>query len=127
MGSVLEACPDVGAVSPIIRTYRDDGWDPSFLAFLSEEQKAALETSSVEDEVILTQKVPAPALLVRTVVLLQTGPFDPVYGSYYEDYDLCRRIRERGHRIGFCQTLIFRTFRAGVPPRKKRSEIGCEI
>lgn len=110
---VLEECPDLGAVSPCIRTYEDNGWDPSFLACLSEEQEAALEANSVEGEVIPTQNVPAPALLVRTNVLIEAGPFDPVYGSYYEDYDLCRRIREQGRQIGFCHDACVRHFSGG--------------
>lgn len=110
---VLEGCPDLGAVSPCIRTYEDDGWDPSFLACLSEEQEAALKANSVEDEVIPTQNVPAPALLVRTDVLMEAGPFDPVYGSYYEDYDLCRRIRGEGRQVGFCRDARVRHFSGG--------------
>lgn len=110
---VLEVHSQLGAVSPCIRTYEDDGWDPSFLACLSEEQEAALKTNSVEKEVIPTQNAPAPALLVRTDVLENTGPFDPVYGSYYEDYDLCRRIREQGRAVGFCRDARIRHFSGG--------------
>jgi GT2 family glycosyltransferase len=110
---LLEKYPELGAVSPCIRTYEDDGWDPSFLACLSEEQEASLKAHSVEEEVIFTQNAPAPALLVRTDVLVETGPLDPVYGSYYEDYDLCRRIREKWHRIGFCRDAHVRHFSGG--------------
>ncbi|WP_263820511.1 glycosyltransferase family 2 protein [Salinibacter sp.] len=100
---VLRENPSYGAVSPCIRTYEDDGWDPSFLTCLSGQQKARLERDSLSSEVIPVQNAPAPALCVRTNVLADTGPFDPVYGSYYEDYDLCRRIRDEGHSIGFCR------------------------
>jgi len=117
---VLEAHPELGAVSPCIRTYEGDGWDPSFLTCLSEKQEAALKAHSVEDEVIPTQNAPAPALLVRTDVLMETGPFDPVYGSYYEDYDLCRRIREQGHRIGFCRDARVRHFSGGSTTTEKQ-------
>ena len=109
----LKNHPALGAVSPCIRTYEDDGWDPSFLTCLSEEQKAALNANSVGGEVIPTQNAPAPALLVRTNVLMETGPFDPVYGSYYEDYDLCRRIRGQGCQIGFCRDARVRHFSGG--------------
>jgi len=111
--SDFENEPRLGAVSPCIRTYEDDGWDPSFLAYLSEEQEAALRTSELSEEVIITQNAPAPALLVRTDVLMETGPFDPVYGSYYEDYDLCRRIREEGYQIGVCRNAHIRHFSGG--------------
>lgn len=111
--SDFENEPRLGAVSPCIRTYEDDGWDPSFLACLSEEQEAALRTSKLSEEVIITQNAPAPALLVRTDVLREAGPFDPVYGSYYEDYDLCRRIREEGYQIGVCRDARIRHFSGG--------------
>ena len=110
---VLEAHPQWGAVSPLIRTYEDDGWDPSFLTCLSEKQEAALNAGAIKKEIIPTKNAPAPALLVRTDVLMETGPFDPVYGSYYEDYDLCRRVRDEGYRIGFCRDARVRHFSGG--------------
>ena len=103
----------LGTVSPCIRTYEDDGWDPSFLTCLSEDQEANLKADSVESEFLSVQNAPAPALLVRTDVLMEAGPFDPVYGSYYEDYDLCRRIREEGYKIGFCRDARVRHFSGG--------------
>ena len=110
---MLEPRPQFGALSPCIRTYEDDGWDPSFLTCLSEEQEAALKAGALSEEVIITQNAPAPALLVRTDVLREAGPFDPVYGSYYEDYDLCRRIREEGYQIGVCRDARIRHFSGG--------------
>jgi GT2 family glycosyltransferase len=98
----------LAAVSPVIRTYEDDGWDPSFLDCLTEEQQAALEITS--KDVLPTDHVPAASLLMRTDVLRDTGPFDPVFGSYYEDYDLCRRIRESGYTVGFCPAAHIRHF-----------------
>jgi N-acetylglucosaminyl-diphospho-decaprenol L-rhamnosyltransferase len=103
-----------GAVSPLIRTYEDDGWDPSFLDCLSEAQEAALQREEKgQPQILTTQTAPAPALLVRTAVLRDTGPFDPVYGSYYEDYDLCRRIRAQGRAVGFCRNARVRHFSGG--------------
>lgn len=109
----LRAHPGLGAVSPCIRTYADDEWDPSFLTCLSEKQEAQLRTGSIGKDVLFVQNAPAPALLVRTEVLEEAGPFDPVYGSYYEDYDLCRRIREAGYGIGFCRDARIRHFSGG--------------
>ena len=130
----------LGAVSPLIRTYDDDGWDPSFLACLDEEQRGqlaarygngalpkdnptpgmALPKGNVE--VWQTSNAPAPALLVRTDVLRKVGPFDPVFGSYYEDYDLCRRIRQAGFRIGFVTGAHVRHFSGSTTdtPEKER-------
>lgn len=117
---MLEVHPQLGAASPCIRTYRDDGWDPSFLTCLSEEQESSVKADAVEEEILITQNAPAPALLIRTDVLMETGPFDPVYGSYYEDYDLCRRIREKGYKLGFCHDACIRHFSGGSTTTKEQ-------
>lgn len=90
----------VGAVSPVIRTYDDRAWDPNFKACLPDHVAGDLSLDTLPNflEVVA---VPAAALLIRTPVLRRTGPFDPVFGSYYEDYDLCRRVRATGRRVGF--------------------------
>ncbi|QXD16184.1 glycosyltransferase family 2 protein [Rhodocaloribacter litoris] len=117
----LAGDPSLGAVSPLIRTYDDDGWDPSFTACLSEAQRRRLdeEPDAAGWEV---EVAPAPALLVRTPVLRQVGPFDPIYGSYYEDYDLCRRIRRAGYRIAFVPSARVRHFSGSTTdtPEKER-------
>lgn len=117
---VLGSHPQFGAVSPCIRTYDDDGWDPSFLACLSATQEEAVKAGAVSEDAIITQNAPAAALVVRREVLEETGPFDPVYGSYYEDYDLCRRIREAGYAVGFCRTARIRHFSGGSITTEKR-------
>src|SRR5690606_25116372 len=93
--------PSIGAVSPLIRTYDDEGWDPSFLACLTASQIESLRFDGGVD--LEVDVAPAPALFIRREVLQETGPFDPIYGSYYEDYDLCRRIRRTGKRIVFAR------------------------
>ena len=97
----LESNPTLAAVSPLIRNYTDTDWDPSFLDCLTEKQISELKTGELPD-LLVTDHAPAPALLVRKSVLEEIGPFDPIYGSYYEDYDLCARIRKAGYENGFC-------------------------
>ena len=111
--AVLDARSELGAVSPCIRTYEGDGWDPSFLACLPSEVPRSAELDESEETVIRSGKVPAPALLVRTSILEEAGPFDPVFGSYYEDYDLCRRIRALGYEVGFHPGAHIRHFSGG--------------
>ncbi len=97
----LRQNPQLAAVSPLIRNYEDTAWDPSFLDCLSADQRRVLDTDELP-ELLLTRNAPAPALLVRRKVMQKVGPFDPIYGSYYEDYDLCTRMRAAGYQIGFC-------------------------
>jgi GT2 family glycosyltransferase len=94
----------LGAVSPLLRSYDDAGWDPGFRECASasagfEQRAAAGESFSGLYEV---PRVTAAAVVLRSDALRKSGPFDPVYGSYYEDYDLCLRIRRAGYRIGIC-------------------------
>ena len=102
----LEQSPTLGAISPLIETYNGMGWDPSFLDCLSSTDVLPdlFSKQRIASEWFHTLNAPAPALIVRKDVLRQTGPFDPVFGSYYEDYDLCRRIRNQGYDIGFCRS-----------------------
>jgi len=43
--------------------------------------------------------VPGAFAIIRRDVLTDTGLFDPRYFLYYEEVDLCRRIRQQGFRI----------------------------
>lgn len=119
----LERDPQLGAVSPLIRTYDGTGWDPSFLACLPSRSVPEPTGDAVQRDWFYNDLAPAPALIVRTDVLRQAGPFDPVFGSYYEDYDLCRRIRALGFRIGFCRSARIQHFSGSTtdtPERERR-------
>ena len=107
----LAADPALAAVSPCVRTYDADGWDPAFAACLPDGVTPdAAYDASAEGEAVGVPAVPAPALLMRTDVLRRTGPFDPIFGSYYEDYDLCRRVRALGYTVGFARAAAVQHF-----------------
>lgn len=96
--------PDVGAVAPLLRNYDDTDWDPNFrdCARLSENLTKALDSNTGFQAFYDVPRITAAAIVVRSDVLRKVGPFDPIYGSYYEDYDLCWRIRQAGYRVGVC-------------------------
>lgn len=109
----LDACracfdkyPDLGAVSPLLRKYDDSGWDPGFreCANASDALVRGLSGKGSFVDFYDVPRVTATAMVVRTDVIGKVGPFDPIYGSYYEDYDLCLRIKRAGYRIGICGT-----------------------
>lgn len=100
----LRKNPEIGAVSPLLRTYDSSGWDPGFSA-CAEASPQLVEAMAAGEGYCDFYEVPqvtAAAMVIRGDVLLKVGPFDPIYGSYYEDYDLCLRIRRAGYRIGVC-------------------------
>jgi N-acetylglucosaminyl-diphospho-decaprenol L-rhamnosyltransferase len=102
VSAFLDTHPDIGAVTPLVSTYDGEGWDPNFVA-CANSAPAVLDRLQRLDELqefYAVPVIPAPAMVVRTSVLRMVGGFDPIYGSYYEDYDLCNRIRDAGYRIG---------------------------
>ena len=109
----------LGAVSPCIRTYDGTGWDPSFLTCVPPGIDPARPAGEGPDW-FYAPTAPAPALLVRTSALLEAGPFDPVFGSYYEDYDLCLRLRRCGYRIGFCRSARIHHFSGSTTTTRAR-------
>jgi N-acetylglucosaminyl-diphospho-decaprenol L-rhamnosyltransferase len=50
--------------------------------------------------------VPGASLLIRRSVLEQVGLFDETFFLYFEETDLCRRIRAAGHRIAFVKDSV---------------------
>ena len=118
----MKAHSHLGALSPLIRTYEWEGWDVDFLAFV--DRSGQSEQLERLDEGVETwfevEDAPAPALFVRTDILKKIGPFDPIYGSYYEDMDLCLRIRELGFSIGFHRSAEIAHYNGSVTTTREK-------
>jgi GT2 family glycosyltransferase len=94
----------IGAASPELRTYDGSDYDPHFLA--------CVEQTSVhsdyrgrrpgKDRCFDVERMTAAAMVVKADALMKAGPFDPVFESYYEDYDLCLRLKRLGYRLVIC-------------------------
>lgn len=106
---VLRADESIGAVMPLIENYEATAWDEAFLtccrATPALHERLSRGVFARTDDFPPFMEIPeitAAAMVVRTEALLKAGPFDPIYGSYYEDYDLCRRIAQAGYKVGIC-------------------------
>lgn len=129
----LDACidcllrhPQLGVVTPLIMTYDGQEWDQAFLdcARRSEEFRREFGewpprsgeplSGGCSERIYDVPVVTGAAMVVKTEALLKAGPFDPIYGSYYEDYDLCRRIAAVGYRVGICTRGRIRHFGGSV-------------
>jgi len=99
---VLTQNPPLGAISPTIYTYDWQAWDPNFFdcACRAGHFPAKPPAEPTLPRLHQVPEITAAAMLVRNDVLRKVGPFDPVFGSYYEDYDLCRRVRRAGFDLG---------------------------
>ena len=89
----------LGVLSPGLRTYDLTEWEPNLAACVRE---SAQTLEAVPSELLQVRAVTAAAMIVRTKLLDQAGPFDPIFDSYYEDFDLCRRVRNAGYTVGVC-------------------------
>ena len=108
---MLKRNPRLGAVTPVLRTYDGTGFDPGFLEILRPEYRSEGGLAQLHRrEFVETTAVTGAAMVIRTDALRLVGPFDPIYGSYYEDYDLCARIRRAGYEMGVCTAAEVRHF-----------------
>lgn len=103
--AIMHENPGLAILSPKIRNYENDSWDPNFISCLSDEQISRLDALKGHGFDIVP-RVPAPAMIVRSKMLMKVGPFDPIYGSYYEDYDLCLRVARAGGEIGYSNRAV---------------------
>jgi N-acetylglucosaminyl-diphospho-decaprenol L-rhamnosyltransferase len=107
----LFEAPANGGVSPLVTKFDGAAWDEGFVACArrsSEFQQDA--PRSQLPRFFGTPEVTAAAFVMRSDVLSSVGPFDPIFGSYYEDYDLCWRIRKAGYNLGICGRALIRHF-----------------
>ena len=96
----LHENPQIGILSPGLRTYDLDAWEPNLVACIT---NAGLDAEQLDLEtLIILPYVTAAAMVIRSELLNRVGPFDPIFGSYYEDYDLCRRVRNAGYLVAVC-------------------------
>jgi len=110
---------DVGVISPGLRQYDLCDWEPNLVECVKQK---GLGQESLKQSVLELDFVTAAAMAIRTDVLDQNGPFDPFFGSYYEDYDLCRRVRNAGYRVIACTDARVGHFSGSVSVSRQTSK-----
>jgi N-acetylglucosaminyl-diphospho-decaprenol L-rhamnosyltransferase len=106
----LEAHPKVAAVGPRIRGPEgpEVSFGPSPTLFSEWRERRLLKRGAPSEVEALTGTAREPAwisaacFLIRTEALVSVGGFDEGFFLYYEDVDLCLRLREAGWTIAFC-------------------------
>jgi GT2 family glycosyltransferase len=58
------------------------------------------------DDIIFPDWVSGSVMLLKNDVFKEVKGFDEDYWMYYEDVDLCRRIRNTGRQIAFCRDVV---------------------
>jgi len=105
---VMEADPTIGAAQPKILNMRNRKRIDSLGAFT--DPLGYVYPNLVSHEVREVLFAVGTAIIVRRSAikeaLLGGLPYDPDYVNYYEDFDLCWRIRLAGHRIVCVPTSV---------------------
>lgn len=96
---LLDSDPHVGVVGAL-PCYRDTG-EPHFTRARINWRRgkpAISEGEPPNTEPYETEFVTGCCMLVRLSAVEASGPFDPAYFLYWEDVDLCFRLRESGYK-----------------------------
>jgi GT2 family glycosyltransferase len=119
----MNATPEAGAAGAR-QVSRDGSWQPSARSFHSIWNAALVLTGlsarfprsrifGAPDRTWAdplqpaeTDWVPGSFLILRREALLKTGLFDPAFFFYFEEVDLCRRIRAAGFRVYYWPDIV---------------------
>ncbi len=116
LGELVETCestPNVGCVGPKVYYYDYNG-RRDVISFAGE--KIDLFTSRGRrfgkdqidggqfNTVSVTDKVEGCCMLIKRDVIEKVGMFDPVYFAYWEETDLCMRMKNHGYILLFVPT-----------------------
>jgi GT2 family glycosyltransferase len=101
--AVLDNDPSVAAVGPTVLQSDGAVWaeggrtwfGPNVLRLVNQGRPPRARTHGPE----AVQFLPGACVLFRTAPLAAIGGFDDAYFMYWEDVDVCERLRERGGRI----------------------------
>jgi GT2 family glycosyltransferase len=114
-----------GILSPIHYDYEGRGKDPMFLKLLGKNPDYVRDEISghLESKYQISWAIGA-AFLLRRQVCQEVGLFDPLYFAYFEEMDLCRRVRYHGFDIVAVPTSRIYHFHTGLHEEelKKKSK-----
>lgn len=72
--------------------------------------------------VVPVQSVPGSCLAIRGIVLKKVGFLDERFFSYYEDADLCMRVRRIGYKVVYSHSVRIRHRGSQIVKRKTSAE-----
>jgi hypothetical protein len=104
--------PEIGIVGAVQLRYDGNDFNSwtktAFPALLDE-----LRVPEAGRDWIPVEWVEGACLLVKRAVLDEVGWLDPIFFAFYEEIDLCRRVRAHGYGIGLVPRSRIHHFRGG--------------
>lgn len=88
----------VGMTAALQLSYDGAALNPGFLEFVPARLWSDLVLSEARESYDV-EVIPAAAIVISRIALQEAGGFDPLFFMYFEDFDLCSRLRSREFRI----------------------------
>lgn len=111
---VGEQEPKVGILGAVQLRYDEDGWNSWTHTALTPEQQALLLDKKHCPAWVEMEWVEGSCFAIKREVLQAVGLFDPIFFSFYEEIDYCRRARYHGFQTGLVTQCRFHHHRGGV-------------
>jgi len=123
----LASWPQYGAVGPLQRGYGENAGTPNewtrmalaageahvFTHTWSQHPSPAGPVAGRAPRTLEHAYVQGSAFFCRADVLRRVGVFDPAYHTYYEETDLCRRVRWAGWRVALLLDCVIEHYGGG--------------
>ena len=111
---VGEQLTHVGILGAMQLGYDDDDWNSWTRNVLKPEQQALLLDDNRCPAWLEVEWVEGSCFAIKREVLQAVGLFDPIFFSFYEEIDYCRRARYHGFSTGLVTKSFFHHYRGGV-------------
>jgi GT2 family glycosyltransferase len=102
----------LGILGAVQLRYDDDEWNSWTTTALNAAQKAALKDGATRWQKL--EWVEGACFAMKRAVLETVGLFDPIYFSFYEELDYCRRARFHGYETALVTDCQIHHYRGGV-------------
>lgn len=111
---VGEKEPELGILGGVQLRYDDNKWNSWTLSALRPEQQALLSDSERCPVWLEMEWVEGACFAMKRAVLEKIGLLDPIYFSFYEELDYCRRARYHGFHTALVAGCLLHHYRGGV-------------
>jgi GT2 family glycosyltransferase len=116
--------PQLGILGAVQLHYDNEEWNSWTRIALTQEQQALLLDKKNCPAWLEMEWVEGSCFAIKREVLQAVGLFDPIFFSFYEEIDYCRRARYHGFRTGLVTQCKFHHYRGGLWEATSDSQTG---
>jgi GT2 family glycosyltransferase len=121
--SIGEQQPSIGILGAVQLNYEGDELNAWTKTMLQPAQQALLVNPSADAAWVEMEWVEGSCFAIKRKVLQAVGLLDPIYFSFYEEIDYCRRARYQGYRTVLVTQSRFHHYRGGIWKANKEKRL----